>query len=307
MELKKYARTVFTVVLFSTSASFARVPFFSRSRHVETPQLFEQLTINFGNAVSETTLPGPTLKVFVWNVHKAKDPQLVEDFKTYSADVDLAMFQEAISLRQFSNRLVDANPSLGWTLAKSFSMSEESYTGVATGSRYVPAKEEVIVSIPTEPVSNTHKTILLSQFFVAFQAEPLLVANIHAINFVGTRDFRIQIQQLLARVQEHRGPLLIGGDFNTWNPLRLSYLKSAFGQMGLKLVYSPKCRLFNLDHIFVRGMSLSRVTNLEHIRSSDHAPMKVELRFDPPTGPQLRNRGLSNSERPKLSSIESVL
>jgi endonuclease/exonuclease/phosphatase (EEP) superfamily protein YafD len=165
-------------------------------------------------------------------------------------------------------------------MAKSFNVAEETFTGVATGSRVKPMKEEVIISDATEPISGTRKTILLSQFLVQWQAQPLLVANIHAINFVTLGVFKTQIKQLLARVREHEGPLIVAGDFNTWNTNRMNYLKTVFAPLGLTLVDAPNDRFLNLDHVFVRGLKVQTVNRFSHIRSSDHTPLKVNFIFD---------------------------
>jgi endonuclease/exonuclease/phosphatase (EEP) superfamily protein YafD len=243
-------------------------------------ELFEQLTTHFGTAIQSGPLPGPGLKIYVWNIHKGKDAKLPQDFQWSSAGIDLALFQEAVSSPAFTESIIAANPSLGWTMAKSFSVANESYTGVATGSLYQPAYEDVIISQPIEPVSRTHKTVLLSEYFVNWQADTLLVANIHAINFVPTQIFKVQIDQLVERVKDHKGALIIGGDFNTWNAGRMEYLKDVFSKLGLKLVKAPENRYLNLDHVFIRGLSVQSVNKMDEIRSSDHTPMRVDLQFN---------------------------
>lgn len=266
-----------TAALFVSISTIAQA---ANSRHVETPEFFEQLTVSFGAKAPLAPLPGPGLKVYVWNIHKALDANMPLDFRHSSLDSDLALFQEAVSNPGFVRALTAANPFLSWTLAKSFSHDEGSFTGVATGSRVAPKNEEVIISEPTEPISKTHKTILVSQYYVNWQAEPLMVANIHAINFVPTGKFKTQINQLIARVREHKGPLMVGGDFNTWNAGRMSYLQEMFAPLGLKLVQMRSEGILNLDHVFVRGLKVRSVEKLKHITSSDHTPIRMELEFE---------------------------
>lgn len=269
---------LFAVVL--TSALTASAKIFG-SRHVESPQVFEQLTVAFGDPVQALGFTKKSFQVYVWNIHKAKDENLPVDFAASSKDADLVLFQEAVNSAEFTKALVDANPHLRWTMAKSWSVSGETYTGVATGSSMKPLNQEVIVSDPIEPITRTHKTMLISQYVIADRSLPLMVVNLHGINFVTTKTFEIQIRQVMERIKEHKGPLLVGGDFNTWNNNRLDFLEEVFAPLGLKLVNSEKNGLFNLDHVFIRGLKATRVQKLASIKSSDHTPLVVDLEFEP--------------------------
>lgn len=253
----------------------------AQARVAQFEQLPNSSTVQFGRSLSAGSLSGKSLRLLVWNIHKGTDEKLPHDFATVSHAADLTLIQEAISEKSFTTRLSTANPNLTWTLAISFELSKNNYTGVATGSVAQPLLEEAIVSDVTEPILHTPKTVLLSEFRLEGREETLLVANIHGINFVTNDDFKIQIRQMLKKIYRHQGPLIIAGDFNTWNEGRTEYLHKALAPLKVRLVQTPDSGgLFNLDHIFVRGFAPRFVFNLNHINSSDHKPLLVDFIFE---------------------------
>lgn len=275
----KQIKVFFTLILISTL-----LPLGLSSSQAQVSQ-FEQLTrastVQFGRSPSKGSLSSKSLRLLVWNIHKGTDEKIPDDFGFISHAADLTLVQEAISEKSFTTRLSDANPNLTWTLAISFELSKYNYTGVATGSIAQPLREEVIVSEVTEPILGTPKTVLLSEFDIDGREESLLVANIHGINFVSNNDFKIQINQMIDRVHQHQGPLIIAGDFNTWNEGRIDYLFEALAALKVRLVRTPDSGgFFSLDHIFVRGLTSRFVFNLNHINSSDHKPLLVDFLFE---------------------------
>jgi len=242
--------------------------------------LFTDSTLSFGNPAPSKPLPGDKISLLVWNLHKIEDPQLIKDFREISADADLALTQESVGTRILMNRMTGANPAYEWTMAKAFRMFNFSFTGVATAYRVKPLMEKPLYSPVTEPISDTPKSILISTFSIENSDETLLVANVHAINFVALWDFQIHMNQLAANIQAHQGPMIIAGDFNTWETARLDYLYKIFKPLGLNRLATPLTSLLDLDHIFVRGLEVSTMYDLSHIESSDHAPLKVDLIFE---------------------------
>lgn len=237
------------------------------------------LTLHFCNEQRTRIMDSKGLRLLVWNVHKAADENLPKDFARISTMVDLALVQESVSAKPFREALCKANPELGWTQAKSFEVDPGSYTGVATGSRVEPIKEEALLSNVTEPVLSTPKTIILSEF-ARPSGKNLLVANMHAINFVTTETFREHVRQLMKRIKQHDGPMIVAGDFNTWNSARLDYLNRVLHFEGLSNVIFPHTGLLELDHVFVRGLKKRFAFNVSLIDSSDHEPILVDLLFN---------------------------
>jgi len=254
-------------------SSQAKVPQFG--------ELTNSSTVRFGRAASPSPLSSKALRLLVWNIHKGLDENLPKDFANISYAADLTLLQEAVSEKVFTTKLSTANPTLGWTLAISFELSQNNYTGVATGSKTPPLREEAIVSEVTEPIAGTPKTVLLSEYALENREDSLLVVNIHGINFVTNEDFKTQIRQMLKKIYHHKGPMIIAGDFNTWNDGRLEYLQKALASLGVRSVHTPEPGgFFKLDHIFVRGFVPRFIFNLNHIESSDHKPLLIDLLFN---------------------------
>lgn len=242
--------------------------------------LYNDSTLSFGKPAPTQPLPGDKIRLFVWNIHKGEDPRLPQDFGDLSFGADIALFQEAVSAPSFVASLTAANTEFEWTMAKSFQMLDFNFTGVATAYRVKPLGEEVIVSKVTEPITETPKTILLSVFAINGSYDTLLVANVHGINFVGLETYKVQMRQLADKLRHHQGPMIVAGDFNTWDPDRLDYLKKLFAPLGLSQIQTPIAGLLDLDHVFARGMKAGFVFDLSHIDSSDHAPLMVDLLFE---------------------------
>lgn len=242
--------------------------------------LYNDSTLSFGKPAPTQPLPADKIRLFVWNIHKAADQRLSQDFGDLSFGADIALFQEAISNPSFVNNLAAANSEFEWTMAKSFQLLDFNFTGVATAYRVKPLGEEVIVSKVTEPVTETPKTILLSLFAIQNSYDTLLVANVHGINFVGLETYKVQMRQLVEKLHDHQGPMIVAGDFNTWEAARLDFLKELFAPLGLSQINTPIAGVLDLDHVFVRGLKPAFVFDLSHIDSSDHAPLMVDLLFE---------------------------
>ncbi|MBC7370168.1 MAG: endonuclease/exonuclease/phosphatase family protein [Bdellovibrionaceae bacterium] len=244
-------------------------------------ELPRNLTVTYGAPIVPAPLPIANLRLLVWNVHKGEDRRLPIDFGGLSQYADISLFQEAVSDAFFTSAVAQANTLIGWTLATSWELIESTYTGVATGSRVKPIHEDVIVSKVVEPITSTPKTMLVSEFNIEGRTDTLLVVNVHGINFVTTWEYRKQMRQLQERIVNHHGPLIVAGDFNTWNMERFKFVVSILSPLGLNHVTTPPTGdFFSLDHIFVRGLTATKVHNYNQVSSSDHRPLLVDFSFD---------------------------
>jgi len=265
-------------LIISILAQFSAGPAYSAESIFAN--LYNNSTLSFGAPAPVGSIPEDGFRLFVWNVHKGTDFHLFPDFSYLTHQADLSLLQEATSEKDFVSNITSANPSFEWTLAKSFQQPDQSYTGVATGTRVKALRELVIVSNAKEPLTETPKTILISEFSIENSTETLLIANIHAINFVSLESFKSQIRQLLPELQKHQGPMAVAGDFNTWDPVRLYYIQKVFAPLGLSRIKIPNPNYFKFDHIFIRQMNVNYIFDFNHINSSDHAPLMVDLTFD---------------------------
>ncbi len=118
--------------------------------------------------------------------------------------------------------------------------------------------------------------------------QSLLVVNTHIINFVSFEKFRAHLDQVFQMHEHHDGPILLAGDFNTWNGKRSKYFHSlamSFALEEVKIMRRPRLHhLFrHLDHIYCRGLEVVDAHVHTHIHSSDHYPISLSLRTLSPT------------------------
>jgi endonuclease/exonuclease/phosphatase (EEP) superfamily protein YafD len=224
-------------------------------------------------------LPNPTLRVLSWNLHKNGDPGWDADLARFAAASDLLLIQEAALTAGLRRVLADAG--FDALLASSFTLNGHE-TGVLSAARVRPASACVQRSF--EPLLALPKSAVIARYAMRGTAETLAVANVHAINFVLGLDFyRAQLEAIADELAAHRGPVIVAGDFNTWNPSRLAVVDDVMRRLGLVSVLPPvdtRSRFFGrqVDHVFVRGLDIVHAEAPE-VASSDHNPVLVTLRL----------------------------
>ncbi len=228
---------------------------------------------------------GPVIRCLVWNIFKAKRSHWLADFKALTADRDLVCFQEAV-VNAPSDDAFASSQRFEWVMAGSHEHPQSGVvTGVKTGCVTKPLKQTVHRSNYSEPVLKTQKLLLETHYAITDSTHSLMVLNMHAINFVSVKKFVDQLDQLSMALGYHDGPILLAGDFNTWSPKRLSHFIAMATDAGLTeagMQRRVKMRHLNahLDHVFYRGLSLMAVESLEHVTSSDHAPITASFKIE---------------------------
>lgn len=231
---------------------------------------------------------GPVVRVLIWNILKAKRAGFADDFGSLVHDRDLVLLQEAV-LNAPSDRLFANSRRHQWVMGRSFRepVSQREH-GVKTGA-VCPALSGVCWQSPhTEPLSNTRKSLLATRYPICGaqgrSRATLLVLNMHAINFVPTAKYLAHLRQLGEAMAAHRGPLLLAGDFNTWNVSRRNSLFDLTRDAAL--LPAPlvrRARLahlsMHLDHLMYRGLELRLSSSLEHVTTSDHAPIAATFEY----------------------------
>lgn len=235
---------------------------------------------------SKEVFLGPDIHCLLWNILKAKRSNWVDDFAQLTADRDVVMLQEAV-FNAPSDHLFHGSERFEWVMARSFrgpiSLVEH---GVKTGSICKAVERHFYLSPHSEPLLQTQKLLLATVYPLASSEEHLLVLNMHAINFVSVRKYVEQLDQLGAALALHDGPVILGGDFNTWNPARLAHFKGVASNAGLQeaaMERQSKLAHMNqhLDHLFYRGLQLGSVKSLSNYSSSDHAPIVATFKHEP--------------------------
>ena len=164
--------------------------------------------------------------------------------------------------------------------------------GLATLARAHPLAEgsHVIHSRWKEGWVMTPKMVLSSEFDLG--ATRLLIINVHAYNFQPVFKYmlRDQFERIARRVDEHVGPAVVCGDFNTWRRDRFELVQRFLPDFDpVQFAPSPhrKCAHWSsslalgspqlaLDHVFVRGMEWSNAHVLPCFHS-DHGALAVQL------------------------------
>lgn len=223
-------------------------------------------------------LDSSDIRMVNWNIQKGGDPQWTTDLATFQGDPDLMILQEAP---------LDSN---AWDVVSadqyhSFSpgyRTSRALTGVMTVSAVKPLTQCNFVSV--EPWLRSPKATVITEYGLTGTDQTLVVVNIHAMNFTfGAQAFRQQIQRAVSALNDHAGPILLSGDFNTWSGWRSRTLNEITESLGLKkLDYDEDHRKRflgqPLDHIYVRGLEVLEATT-RRVKSSDHNPMSVHLRL----------------------------
>ena len=218
------------------------------------------------------------IRIVNWNIQKGRDPQWTADLATFMGEADVMIFQEA-SLNTAAWDIIASNHYRSFAPGH---RTSRTVTGVITLSATEPLTQCNLVSI--EPWLRTPKATMITEYGLTDTDQTLLVVNIHAINFtLGTMDFQEQIGRALSVIDEHVGPILLSGDFNTWHRRRSKILHEMAASVGLTtLDYDEdhRKRAFGqpLDHVYVRGLHVIEATTTR-VRSSDHNPMSVRLRL----------------------------
>lgn len=229
-------------------------------------------------AVTGDELDSADIHVVNWNIQKGGDPQWSADLTSLHETPDLYVFQEApLKSTVWNETTVDQHHAF----APGYK-SRRSLTGVMTISATRPLTQCNLVAV--EPWIRSPKATVITEYGLTDTDETLLVVNIHAVNFTfGTRAFVDQIEQAKAVLEEHDGPILFSGDFNTWRWRRAEILDEMTSELGLQVLsfdedHRKRFMGLPLDHIYVRGLEVVDATTTR-VDSSDHNPMSVRFRL----------------------------
>ena len=211
-----------------------------------------------------------------WNVHKHNDDQKFIRYlekQVRQKKIDLLMFQEAT----FKNGERFALPHFSYDAAANLEFNGKFY-GVLTASSVGSLYANAYLSEGQEAFIGPHKSMLLSSYGFKDKSK-LLVLNIHAINFRENTRYNKEVARFFDFIELYEGPLIIAGDFNTWNKKRFDKLHENAKKLKMKAVTFAKSSAVksfwgnDLDHIFYKGLELldSSVDKAEAL--SDHNPL----------------------------------
>ena len=219
------------------------------------------------------------ISVMNWNIHKNKGENWVDDFNALTKGQDIIIIQEAYLDDRLQNAL--SQQDRFWSLNAAFYLYEKP-SGVLMASTHKPYY--ICGYRVLEPIIRLPKSVLFHYYKVQGCQQTLLVADIHGINFtLGIRVYRRQIEMLEKIAAQHKGPMIIAGDFNNWNDERkaiINQMQSALSLKSSKIKKSKQTQFFGnvIDHIFYRGL-VPLFSTSKMVSSSDHNPILIRFRL----------------------------
>jgi len=214
-----------------------------------------------------------------WNLHKEADPGWESDLGQLIAQSDVLLIQEAGVSSEF--RAVVEKGGFSWLLSSAFEYQGSEY-GVLTATRVRP--ERACTLRAYEPLLGIPKAMLITRYRLAGRHDTLAVANLHAINFtLDIEAYRAQLDAVADALSGHKGPIVVAGDFNTWNDDRGTAVRALATRLSLvpaEFAVDVRTRFMG-DHIFDRlyakGVEFL-AARAWSVTSSDHNPLLVRFR-----------------------------
>jgi len=240
--------------------------------------------------------------VLVWNIFKAnRKAGLKKSLPFYVQKSDIRLIQEYES-NDFLYSLFSNEDFAVVGLTHTVNQREDRKAGVLISSRIQTKNESCQVLHTKEKELGMTPKASLSCFYKLSNGDDLLIINVHALNFqiftIGFNNgigfgqaYRNQVLQWESLIRSHQGPVIIAGDFNTWNPLKrrlknvqkMLYRQSDGSEEGSfkKVNFAGDflgAKENGLDHMFYRGLKLIGEPRVyEEKESSDHHPLFAQF------------------------------
>lgn len=238
----------------------------------------------FVKGTSSQRLLNPKISALVWNIKKAELKNWKKEFTEFGKGKDLFLIQEAYEKDQFISTL-NSFEGFSWQLGASFLYKKygDAATGTMVASKTLPTEVFVKHSPDFEPVVGTPKSSTFAKYPILGKENELLVVSVHGINFETNGAFRRHMIQIKEEVEKHIGPVLIAGDFNTWNSSRTNFLKLLTHRLGLvEAPYKNGDDRMSfgghfLDHVYTRGILVTKAEVVVDSNGSDHKPFLLDL------------------------------
>lgn len=222
------------------------------------------------------SLDADHIVLYSWNIYKQKLENSIPELSYMLGKADIVLLQEA----RESETLMSMIESNEFKAIHVVAFKDGYYAnGVMTISKIAPLN--YTAQKYSEPWIRFPKSGLISTYSLS-NGQQLMVANFHAVNFsLGLKDFIQQLRTIFVILQKHSGPIILGGDFNTWKKSRYLYIKRMIRELNLKEIDYPidqRTKVMGkiLDHIFIRGLQIKEAKTY-NISASDHNPIRLKL------------------------------
>ena len=232
------------------------------------------------------------LVIVSWNVHKGLHVGLTQELQELCEEEQVSI----LALQEARPDLA-VPPGFGGHHAASYKrLGAPHPEGVLTAARSMAFEAVRLRSPHRELLVLTPKAALISRYALR-TGGVLTVANIHGLNFDPRGKLLVgQLEDLASRVGGFDGPMVVTGDFNTWNDDRKRAVDALAQRLGLVEVAPPGPggrtgtagpasleralgldRNLHLDRMYVRDLRPLRVAWLEEHLASDHVPLLARL------------------------------
>jgi len=245
----------------------------------------EQAHVYQGNTQRPHFKP-ESIKAFIWNIKKTQMMNWKQEFETFGKNQDLILLQEAYQNKLF-NTTASTFKDYRWDMGISmyYVQDNDAATGTMIGSKVSPQEVVVKHSPDGEAVVHTPKAMTFAKYPIEGRADELLVISVHGINITKYGPFKRHMDQAAEQIENHSGPILFAGDFNTRTKARTAYLMKMIEKYGFKTVefknghQRMRWKFTNnyLDHGFVRGLKVNSAYVAGEATGSDHKPMFIEM------------------------------
>lgn len=226
-------------------------------------------------------LPNP-FRLITWNCHKVNfdkhHHQPIEALLSIPSPQILSLQEVAITPEQphFFQLPYAMTPNI---------QTPNSLYGVLTASSHYfnPLRQQLTQC--RELGCLTYKASLITLHPLS-SGELLTHLNIHAINFVPHLLFQRELESISTLLAQQTGPMILSGDFNTWNKKRVATLSQTVKALNLTQVAYPDQRPIKtlnrqpLDYIFYRGLEVLNAEAMQVPTISDHNPLIVDFQID---------------------------
>ena len=242
----------------------------------------DRVLSTYGSVSQQSELDPNEINLLVWNMYKGINNSWKEDFQNLAKDKDILILQEGV-LSIPMRMVFYLHTHMQFFFATSF-IEDWQPTGVVTSATVYALDKKWQRSYYREPVIKTPKMTLFTKYGVQNSQQEVLVGNIHGVNFVKEYKLRHMLVEAAKEISKHSGPVIFGGDFNTWTKTKLATMNGIFKKLGMKAVKFTKdnrkrFRGNILDHVWVRGFKVLS-SSVPLTSGSDHNPMLVKLAID---------------------------
>lgn len=229
----------------------------------------------------DTALP-KIIEIGVWNIWKGSGGEaFLDEYRRILANRHLLLTQEALLTLKALGQFAPAGYLAlhGATYRRKDGIRD----GVMTVSAaMLDGQAQRILCLAPEPVLKTTKATLVSTYKIEESDKLLCVVNIHSTLIRRPATAVRELQQVIARIENHDGPILFAGDFNTFSKTYISEVDRVLASIGLlrvKLDADHRTSTTALDQIYIRGIEVLEAKIDTSFQHSDHFPILAKLKL----------------------------